>query len=86
MTPNTALSGWFCRLVPRKDASFIVLLLWLWLAGFSKVGRARVGVRVRVRIRVTLVSVIVWGQYFPALAEFCTTSCYGIFFVMVFFH
>jgi len=61
---NMASFGWFCRLVRRKEVSFLILLLQLGLVGFSRVSsmsRVSVEVRVSVRIRVSLVLVMEWG-------------------------
>ena len=60
-----ASSGSFYGLVRRKEVSFVVLLVPLGLAGFSRVSRVskvRAGIRVSVRIRVSLVLVIRWDR------------------------
>jgi len=56
---NVASLRWLCQLIRRKQVSFIVLQLRLWLAGFSRVDRVN-GVssgmvRATVRIRVTFI-------------------------------
>jgi len=46
-----ASSGWFCGIVCRKEASFVVLLVQLGLVEFSRVSKVEVGIRVNIRIR-----------------------------------
>jgi len=50
-----SLPGWFCELVCRKQVSFFVLQVQLWLVGFSRVSK------VMVEIRVSLVLATGWG-------------------------
>jgi len=38
---------WYCRVICQKEASFIILLLWLLLAGFSRVNRVRAKIRIQ---------------------------------------
>jgi len=48
------LQVWSCRLVPRKQVSFVILLAQLGLQGFSRVSKVKVGINVSVGVRTSI--------------------------------